>query len=104
MTLVHKLFHRRRSGSVRPQIELLSRDGCHLCDEALAALAREFGARNIDVVDITSNQTLEDEFVFRIPVVLYEGAVVVEGIIGPKEARKAYQQVRRLSHTSGKHQ
>jgi hypothetical protein len=102
MTIARKLLNWKRFRSDQPKVELLSRDGCHLCDEALEALTREFGSANIEVVNINSNQALEDEFVFRIPVVRFAGHVVVEGVIGPREARKAMNQVHRLHFEAGK--
>ena len=41
----------------------------------------------IEEVDITQDRALEDEYVFRIPVVLHNGEVLAEGIVGPAEAR-----------------
>jgi len=104
MTLVHKLFNLTRSSSYQPEIELLSREGCHLCDDAFQALQRHFETDRIRVVDITSSQELEDEFVFRIPVVRFKGDVIAEGIIGAREARQAERRARHLRHAAGKGQ
>ena len=95
MTIPARLLWQKfkRRGDV--QIQLLSRPGCHLCDEAEVALQREFGAGNIEVVNILEHRALEDEFVFRIPVVLHAGDVIAEGIIGRHEARLARQKAAR---------
>lgn len=50
-------------------------------------LANELGSTRIEVLDITHDERLENEYVFRIPVVLHEGEVIAEGIIGRNEAR-----------------
>jgi glutaredoxin len=50
-----------------PRLTLYSRPGCHLCDEARAALQR-VGAP-FDEVDITSDDALHRRYLERIPVV-----------------------------------
>lgn len=95
MTLLNRLFRPPGSGGLTPTIELLSRPGCHLCDDALDALAREIRRVRIEVVDITEHAELEDEFVFRIPVVRHEGDVLAEGMIDRQEARKVKREINR---------
>jgi glutaredoxin len=51
-----------------PRLTLYSRPGCHLCDEARAALQR-VGAP-FDEVDITSDDALHRRYLERIPVVM----------------------------------
>jgi glutaredoxin len=54
-----------------PRVTLLSKPGCHLCDEARAVLERlgePFGER-----DVTTDDALYDEYGDRIPVVLLDG-------------------------------
>ena len=96
MSIVSRLLGQRSTRRKNLKIQLLSRPGCHLCDEALVSLQREFGAANIEVLNITDDKDLEDEYVFRIPVVLFEGSVLTEGVIGPREARLARQRAARL--------
>jgi len=67
-------------------VELLVRPGCHLCEDAMHALRPVFGSRNISVINILSDRLLEDEYVFRIPVVRYAGVVLAEGLISPSDA------------------
>ena len=55
----------------RPVVTLYGRDGCHLCDEALAVLRRlerslGFG---VEVVDIEGDEELLGRYVFAIPVI-----------------------------------
>lgn len=69
------------------EIELLVRSGCHLCDDALRTLMTVFSASSIVVTDISGNSALEDEFVFRIPVVRCRGVVMAEGVISYSDAR-----------------
>lgn len=65
-------------------MEFLTRNGCHLCEDALptaqrvAALTRS----SLQVIEIESDDELVREFGLRIPVVRSgDGAVLAEGII-----------------------
>lgn len=54
---------------------LMSRAGCHLCDDAVAAvtqLASEI-AFTWDVVDVDTSPDLQDRYGDRVPVVLVDG-------------------------------
>lgn len=68
---------------------LYSKADCQLCREAEQVIRRVFGARHVDVVDIIGDQRLEDEFIFRIPVLVVDGQVLAEGQITMADARLA---------------
>ena len=70
---------------------LYSKAGCHLCHEAEEVVRRVFGARHVDVVDIIGDRRLEDEYIFRIPVLVVDGQVLAEGQITMADARQARQ-------------
>jgi hypothetical protein len=64
----------------RPQIELLTRGGCTICDRVhhrLAELAAELGfdlsTVDVDVVALAGNPGLRAEFGDRLPVILLDG-------------------------------
>jgi hypothetical protein len=59
-----------------PRLRLLTRPGCHLCDEAKEAMARVALAagESWSEVDISTDLDLESEYGDRIPVVLLDGA------------------------------
>jgi len=59
------------------EVDLVTRAGCHLCDEALAGL-RELGIEPI-LRDVDRDPELFARFDFRVPVVLVDGRVVGEG-------------------------
>lgn len=86
-----RLLHRQRNVAV----QLLTRPGCHLCDDAEIAARREFGAANVEKVNILEHAELEEQYVFRIPVILFHGAPVAEGQIDRGEARRARQEILR---------
>jgi predicted thioredoxin/glutaredoxin len=70
---------------VPPVIVFVTRQGCHLCDEALALL-RGLGYEP-EVADVDSDDRLHDLYDWRVPVVLLDGRIVAEGKIerGPLE-------------------
>ncbi|MGA7910627.1 MAG: glutaredoxin family protein, partial [Candidatus Dormiibacterota bacterium] len=53
---------------------LMTRSGCHLCDEALELL-HELGV-NPELADVDSDDQLHDQYDWRVPVVLLDGRVI----------------------------
>lgn len=89
-----RLLHRRRNVAV----QLLTRPGCHLCDEAEVAARREFGTANVETVNILEHAELEEQYVFRIPVILFDGEPMAEGQIGRAAAHRARMAILRRQH------
>ena len=58
---------------------LVTREGCHLCDQALAAL-RSLGLEP-ELRDVDADDELHRLYDFRVPVVLIDDRVVAEGKI-----------------------
>lgn len=58
-------------------------------------MRREFGDANVRSVNILDDPELEEHYVFRIPVILYEGQPVAEGQIDRHMARRARQLILR---------
>jgi glutaredoxin len=69
------------------EVVLVTRQGCHLCDEALAAL-RSLGIEP-ELQDVDADERLHDLYDWRVPVVLLDGKIVGEGRIGREELRRA---------------
>lgn len=57
----------------------MTREGCHLCDEALGAL-RSLGVEP-ELQDVDADEDLFALYDWRVPVILAEGRVVAEGRI-----------------------
>ena len=74
---------------VNIRVQLVTREGCPLCDEAEMAVLTIFGGGQVDIVDVTSDRALEDEFVLRVPVLRAADAVLAEGSIDVATARAA---------------
>ncbi|MGH8914203.1 MAG: glutaredoxin family protein [Acidimicrobiia bacterium] len=81
--------------------ELLTRPGCHLCDQArplvLAAVASAGGV--VREVDIDSKDALVKDYGLRIPVLLTaDERVVVEGVIDARFLRRELRRhIRRMA-------
>ncbi len=61
------------------KVVLVTRQGCHLCDEALSLLG-DLGLHP-ELADVDADDELHRLYDFRVPVVLVDGAVVAEGRI-----------------------
>lgn len=61
------------------KVELITREGCHLCEEAAEVLRR--GGVEVTLRDVDADPELFRLYDFRVPVVLLEGRVVAEGRI-----------------------
>jgi glutaredoxin len=57
------------------RLVLYTRPGCHLCEDAKAILARVEAdtGEGFTEIDITGDEDLEEEYGFRIPVLLLDG-------------------------------
>ena len=72
------------------KVVLVTRQGCHLCDEALASL-RSLGVEP-ELRDVDSDDALHALYDWRVPVVLVDGRVIAEGRIDVDMLPKAFKQ------------
>ena len=72
---------------------LVTRQGCHLCDDALALL-RELG-HEPHLADVDADEELFRLYDWRVPVVLADGVIVGEGRITTERLEKALKGVGR---------
>jgi predicted thioredoxin/glutaredoxin len=73
------------------EIVLITRKGCHLCDEALNAL-KGLGAQP-ELRDVDADAELYSLYDWRVPVVLVDGRVVAEGRIDKASLRKVLPEL-----------
>ena len=71
------------------EIVLITRQGCHLCDEALASL-RSLGVEP-ELRDVDADDLLHALYDWRVPVVIVDGRVVAEGRVNRDALRQAVQ-------------
>lgn len=69
------------------RVVLVTRKGCHLCDEALSLL-QELGTEP-ELADVDADDALYALYDWRVPVVLVDGQVAAEGRIDRDRLRKA---------------
>jgi glutaredoxin len=62
-------------------VELVTRRGCHLCQEAEELLRQ--GGVEATLLDVDADSDLFRRFDFRVPVLLVDGRVLAEGRISP---------------------
>jgi predicted thioredoxin/glutaredoxin len=67
------------------RVVLVTRQGCHLCDEALGSL-RELGVEP-ELADVDAEHDLFELYDWRVPVVLIDGRIVAEGRIETERLR-----------------
>ena len=66
-------------------VVLVTRSGCHLCDQALAAL-RELGIEP-EQRDVDADEQLHQRYEWRVPVLLVDGEIVAEGKVDVQAVR-----------------
>jgi predicted thioredoxin/glutaredoxin len=71
-------------------VVLVTRQGCHLCEQALALL-RELG-QEPELADVDADDQLHDLYDWRVPVVLVDGRLVAEGKVERAALARALQQ------------
>ena len=69
------------------RLDLVTRQGCHLCDEAVSLL-RSLG-HEPELLDVDADDRLHDLYDWRVPVVLVDGRVIAEGKITLEQLRNA---------------
>ena len=65
------------------KLVLVTRQGCHLCDEALALL-HQLGHQP-ELVDVDSDLRLFELYDWRVPVLMRDGQVIAEGRISREQ-------------------
>jgi glutaredoxin len=69
------------------RLVLVTRQGCHLCDQALELL-RSLG-HDPQLADVDADDRLHDLYDWRVPVVLLDDRIVAEGNITHDQLEKA---------------
>lgn len=72
------------------RVTLVTRKGCHLCDDALRFL-RDLG-HDPELLDVDADDAAHDLYDWRVPVVLVDGHVIAEGRIDADALRRALQK------------
>jgi hypothetical protein len=71
-------------------ITVYTRQGCHLCDEAIGVVRRVAGGRaEITLVDIDADPHLTRRYTVRVPVVAVDGVEIAEYHVAPDQLEAA---------------
>jgi hypothetical protein len=83
-------------GPVASRVRLLTKPGCHLCDDARPVLVEVLGPLGLafDEVDITTDDALYARFWTDIPVVLVDDTVVAVHRVSAEQLQAALSQPR----------
>ncbi|HQW09499.1 MAG TPA: glutaredoxin family protein [Steroidobacteraceae bacterium] len=76
------------------KLELLSREGCGLCEamrEALEGLRAELTLPPVAIIDIDSDPVLQRRFILEIPVLRLDGVVICFGKLDLEALRRHLQ-------------
>ena len=78
-----------------PTVTLYGKPGCHLCDEARAAVQEVRAEREFDVeeVDVSVDAALNRRYGERIPVVILDGEELFEYFVDPVVLRERLDRV-----------
>jgi len=72
------------------KVVLVTREGCHLCDQALSLL-HDLGVEP-ELADVDADPTLFDLYDWRVPVILLQDRVVAEGRISREHLKTVLKQ------------
>ena len=78
-------------------VHIYSKPGCHLCDEAKAAI-RASGCSDqfiLEEVNIEDDSTLYEEYRYDIPVIFINGVKAFKHRVDSKEFRRRIERVKR---------
>ena len=73
-----------------PTVTLYGRPGCHLCDDARAALERVRAKATFSLreIDITTDDALHSRYLERIPVIALDGTELFDYFVDEAALRK----------------
>jgi glutaredoxin len=78
-----------------PVLTLYGKPGCHLCEDARAALREVLAGRDIPLreVDVTLDPVLEGRYGERIPVLDLDGEELFDYVVDPDALRERLDRV-----------
>jgi glutaredoxin len=76
-------------------VTFYTKAGCHLCEDARTLLEEEAALTDyiLTEIDIRSDMTVFETYRYRIPVIVLNQDIVLEGRIDPQDLAQAFQQV-----------
>ena len=89
-----------RTGEAKSIVTVYSRPGCHLCEEAKAAISSAgcSGEFTLEEINIDDDPVLLDRYQYDIPIVLINGVKVFKHRVDPADFKR---KLHRLSKSEG---
>lgn len=84
------------SADEAPKIELYTKEGCTLCDDAVAVLKQCTEPHTLELVDITEDQEIFDAYKYDIPVLHVDGVYFAKHRITTAEAEATLREAKDL--------
>ena len=83
-----------------PRVVVYTREGCHLCDVAIAVVEQICADRGEDFVtiDIDSVPSLQARYTADVPVISVDGVLIARWRVQPRELVKALKKPRGTHH------
>ena len=74
-------------------LTLVTRDGCHLCEEAEQSLRRLRQQRDFELVvlDVDADEDLRQRYTAHVPVLLLEGKLLSYWFVDPEKVARALE-------------
>ncbi|KGK42960.1 hypothetical protein LH51_03555 [Nitrincola sp. A-D6] len=88
------------------ELELMTTQGCHLCDEAVEVMLQvlDAGCFSVDLLDIAFDDTLMERYATRIPVLVAPATgAELSWPFGTEQLRCFSEQAFLARHAPGKH-
>lgn len=82
----------------RPNVVVYTRQGCGLCRQAEAQVAREGRRANVTHVDVDTADALVERYGVRVPVIEVDGIEIAEFELSPGQLKQALRKARRRAH------
>lgn len=76
------------SAALPPGLVMVSREGCHLCDDMLRELAdleRDQAIPPVAIIDVDADPELIRRFGLKVPVLLFDGSVICHYTLNSQE-------------------
>lgn len=79
----------------RVAVEVYTREGCHLCEDAERRVDEEARGARVRRVDVDADAALGERYGTRVPVIVVDGREVAEGAVERGTVRTAIRRARR---------
>lgn len=78
----------------RVVVEVFTRDGCHLCEDAEETVRAEAGNARVRHIDVDADEALRTRYGDRVPVVVVDGREISEGKLAQGLVRRTVRRAR----------